>query len=120
MRWMILVGLLAVTAGCGKNEDYSVNGLDEKLKSPDPNVRYEAARKLGKYGAEAKGAVPDLVAALKDPDETVRMGAAYALGDIGREASEALPALKQALNDKDRGVREAAAYALKRVQGKKK
>jgi len=118
MRRLLLVALL-IGAGCGKKEDYSVNGLTQKLESSDPNTRYEAARKLGKYGAEAKDAVPKLIEMLKDPDANVRMGAAYALGDIGREAQSALPALKQALKDKDRSVGEAATYARKRIQAKR-
>ena len=120
MERFILLGLLVWLSGCGKgNEPYSVPGLTESLKSPDPAVRYDAVRHLGKYGSEAKDAVPALTTALADRDSAVRMAAAYALAKIGPEARDAVGALRKAARDKDSEVREAAVYALQQVQGKK-
>jgi HEAT repeat protein len=110
----------AALAGCGDGRriDYSVPTLIRTLKDPDPNMRYYAAKSLGKYGPEAADAVPDLVEALKDESALVRSGAAYALGDLGPAAAAAKPALQQTAKDADKDVRTAVAYALKRLQGK--
>jgi HEAT repeat protein len=63
-------------------------------------------------GAEAKEAVPALIAALKDQDGVVRSSAADALGRMG---GEAVPALIAALKDQDGVVRRFAADALGRM-----
>jgi HEAT repeat protein len=118
MRTFTVVVVVLLSAGCGHKggPDYSVSGLVAQLKDKDPNLRYSAARALGKYGPEAGPALPALVEALKDDSPMVRMGAAYALGDLGPDARDALPALKQRANDPDRKVREAVAYAVKRIE----
>jgi HEAT repeat protein len=56
------------------------------LKNSDANVRSNAAFALGRIGAEAKTALPQLVPLLKDSDADVRSNAAEALGRIGAEA----------------------------------
>jgi HEAT repeat protein len=121
MKRFFVIAIILVTAGCEKTEakTYSVSGLLDMLKGKDPKARYTAVSHLGKYGPEAKGAVPAIADALKDPDASVRIGAAYALARIGLDAEAAVPALKNALKDKDRKVRAGAAYALKQIQGKK-
>jgi HEAT repeat protein len=117
VRTSILICLAVLAAGCGsKQQDYSVQGQIEGLKHKDPDIRSTAATVLGKYGAEAKEAVPALTATLKDEDKHVREAAAYALAGIGRDAREALPALKEALKDRDPQVRAAAAHAVKAIQ----
>jgi HEAT repeat protein len=118
MRTFAVVVLVLLSAGCGKKggQDYSVPGLVGQLKDKNPDMRYSAARALGRYGHEAGPAVPALVEALKDESPMVRMGAAYALGDIGPDAREAVAALQQASKDRDTKVRQAAAYALKRIE----
>jgi vesicle coat complex subunit len=121
-RVLLLAVVVAGLAGCRKPVDpnYTPPALAQRLKDSDPNVRYSAARALGKYGPQAREYVPDLVQALKDRDKTVRMGAAYGLADVGPDALEAVPALKEALKDKDAEVRKAAAYALKKIEGPSK
>ena len=49
-----------------------VGKLTKLLSHPDPNVRTDAAKALGRIGPEAKDAVPTLSSALKDPDEKIR------------------------------------------------
>jgi HEAT repeat protein len=88
--------------------------LVEVLEDKDELVGSEAARALGKIGAEA--AVPSLVVALSDaPDDLVRASAAEALGQIGPRAAVAIPALIAALKHADDEVCDAAACALRKI-----
>lgn len=120
MKRCALLGLfLLVVTGCHNDDQQSVETLTESLEDDDPNVRYSAAKALGKYGPEATAAVPALADALQDQDSDVRMGAAYALAKIGPDAEDAVPALQAALKDKNKDVREAADYALKQIQAHK-
>jgi HEAT repeat protein len=118
---VLLVAVLAVAPGCrnAKHVDHSVPTLVKTLKEDaDPNMRYWAAEALGKLGAGAEAAGPDLIAALKDESKLVRMGAAYALGEV--RPPEATPALQAATKDSEKEVRDAAAFALKQFQQKGK
>lgn len=86
------------------------------LKSPDANVRLEAAQALRAMGAEAKPAVPALVAMLGDPERTVE--AAQVLTSLGPIAKEAAPALFRVVKERpvaQRDARLAAAEALPAV-----
>ncbi len=78
-------------------------------------TRQDAAIALGKLGAKAALAVPDLIVALKGSDNDVREKSAEALGLIGKEATSAVPGLLEKLNDSNEKVRQAAALALGRV-----
>jgi HEAT repeat protein len=112
---------LLIGGGCRNpgQVEHSVPSLLKTLKEDkDPNMRYYAAQSLGRFGAEAQAAVPDLVVALKDDSALVRSGAAYALGEIGD--ADGVPALKEATKDPEKDVREAAAFALKQIQQKGK
>jgi HEAT repeat protein len=82
------------------------------LDDPDPVIRWNAARTLGKIGPKAKDAVPHLVKALGQADVAVREHAAEALGDIGPEAQAAIPDLIRVLDDKEPKVRRDAARSL--------
>src|SRR5262245_11002688 len=120
---LVLLAFQIATTGCRdpRRVEYSVPSLVTTLKEDkDPNMRYWAAESLGKFGPEARSAVPDLITALKDENKMVRMGAAYALGSIG--SADAATALQEAGKDPEKEVRDAAATALKQVQqkGKKK
>ncbi len=71
---------------------------------------------LGKYGAEAAPAVPEMTAALKHKKESVRRYAAQALGGIGKAASAALPDLRaMAANETEARARDWAAEAVKKI-----
>jgi len=118
MKKLLLIGLTVLLVGCGKGtkQEYSLPNLLEKLKDPDPKIRYWAAKHLGHQGSKAADVVPTLTEALKDQDKLVRMGAAYALAEIGPDAKPAVPALQNALKDNDAKVRKGADYALKQIR----
>lgn len=82
------------------------------LGHPDPAVRWNAARALGKIGAPAKPAAAAIVAQFNDPVSLVREHAAEALGDIGPAVAETVPDLVKALQDPDWKVRKDAVRAL--------
>jgi HEAT repeat protein len=56
-------------------------------KSGQGNIRYMAARALGRLGASAKAAVPELLDLLHDEDDTVRSTARQALKRIDPQAA---------------------------------
>ena len=80
-----------------------IQGLFNELRNDNWQVRLEAAKSLGKFGAVS---VPALVKALSEDDERqVRMEAIESLGKIGSEAREALSALAKALAEEDKDMR---------------
>jgi cyclophilin family peptidyl-prolyl cis-trans isomerase len=76
----------------------------------DPGVRHEAARFLGRYGAEA---LPLLLLLLRDPSAEVRRGAVLALADAA-ELPAAAELAKLLEGEHDERVRWGAALALSR------
>jgi serine/threonine protein kinase len=85
------------------------------LSDRDANARWRAAEQLGILGAQARPAVPGMVALLQDRNEVVRWRAAEALGKIGPEARGAVSALVAALRDKPGLLTTEAAKALGRI-----
>jgi HEAT repeat protein len=87
-------------------------GLPDGLKAlqhPDASVRYRAVETLGKLGATAKFAIPELREALKDKNAAVRVKVAEALWKIEQPpASVVLPVLMSAMTEKDQRVRAQA------------
>jgi HEAT repeat protein len=75
------------------------------------NVRLWAAHGLGKMGAKAKGAIPQLEAVLKDECGLVRIETARALWRIDQHRA-AVPALAAELKDKEPCNRHRAAVML--------
>lgn len=125
IRWTLFVCivpvLLAIGCGDARRIEHSVESLTKTLREDkNPEMRYWAAESLGRFGPEARPAVPDLVEALKDDNKMIRQGVAYALGEIGD--TEAVPALQTATKDPEKDVRTAADFALKRIRnpGKKR
>ncbi|HVK14820.1 MAG TPA: HEAT repeat domain-containing protein [Gemmataceae bacterium] len=53
------------------------------LQSPEEDVRYQAAKNLGRLGRDARQAIHPLLPLLADPSPDVRRAAAEALGRIG-------------------------------------
>ena len=79
-----------------------------RLDDPDPEVRQEAARALGRIGSHE--ALDALIQRLRDPNSTIRPDAARALGQIG--SPDAVPALIEALSAGSVELEEACAQAL--------
>jgi HEAT repeat protein len=59
-----------------------VSALTERLKDPDPRIRYYAAKALGKIGPDARTAVTALKSATQDSDQDTRQAATEALKRI--------------------------------------
>lgn len=81
------------------------------------NMRIGVIRALGKFGAEAKAAVPFLAEIIRDRAlaPALRQVAAETLGNIGPAAINVLPILTEAAEDRDRRVSAAAARALTKI-----
>lgn len=96
----------------------AVTGLVAGLRSGDVGVRFKSARELGKLGAAAKPALPDLEAALKDADEDVRAVAARSLKAVKAAVVESsVQEQIVLLADKDAATRLAAAKDLEALAG---
>jgi HEAT repeat protein len=78
-------------------------------------VRWNAARTLGKIRAPAVVAVGALVDHLQDEAATIREHSAEALGDIGPPAADAVAALVSVLDDPATRVRRDAARSLGQI-----
>jgi len=68
-------------------DDQTINNLVEELQHQRPEVRWDAAVKLGKIGSRAANALPALQVALSDPDGLVRKVTQEAIAKI-TDASE--------------------------------
>jgi HEAT repeat protein len=80
----------------------------DDLRSPDPEVRAQAVKKLSV--TEDPRAVPVLLLYLGDPDQKVGLYMAQTLGNLAEE--DALAALRLALSDPNPNIRWRAAMAL--------
>jgi HEAT repeat protein len=97
--------------GTGEAKKVAPALVDAFKKEKDARVRYEIAWALGKMGADAVAAVPELTAALADKEVAYR--AAQALGEIGPAAKPAIPSLVAALAKPE--ITHVAAAALGKV-----
>jgi HEAT repeat protein len=84
-------------------------------KELDTELRWNAARTLGKLREAGVDAIPVLVDSLADEAATVREHSAEALGDIGAPAKSAVPALIAVLADPATRVRRDAARSLGQI-----
>lgn len=107
-----------------------VADLIKRLKSDQPEVRYDAARSLKKLGPKAEPAIKPLIVALEDNGDPTGAGdfpyfgprvhdaASDALVRIGPPAKAAVPALRTALMEKREShiiVRRESAKALGKI-----
>ena len=93
--------------------DAAVPALGQAVVAdPDPEVRLEAVKALGRLGPVARPAVPSLVKGMRDRVAYVRRGAAAVLGSVGPATPEGLAALINGLVDPDAGVIDNAAHSL--------
>ena len=106
--------------GFAQEQSSQVQMQIERLQSPNPKVRSNAADLLGSMGGKAKSAVPVLIAALTDKNSDVRSHVAHSLGNIGAGAKAAVPALLKALTDNVVQVRTAASWALGQMRAEAK
>lgn len=84
----------------------------QELRSPDPAMRYEAARACGELAAG--DALHELVELTEDVDSEVQEAALWALGQIGGELARGT--LEQHLNSDNEALHEAANAALNELE----
>jgi HEAT repeat protein len=88
--------------------DSALDAARAGLKSAKPQERLNALQQLGKMGAKAKKAVPDLVKLLdREPSPMIQFMTTLTLGKIG-----AVPELIRALGHRKPDVRKGAAVSL--------
>jgi hypothetical protein len=97
----------------GSKGDIALEEVLERLDDPNPEIREEAAKALGRIGAE--DAAQALIDRLKDSHSTIRIQAAQALGRIGNPA--AIPALMEGINSPSEELQEACIQALGKIGG---
>ena len=111
-RALYQVNLSAIAASEALRADESIREEITRLSDPNPAVKIEAARALGKNHAWAAHAVGALALALGDENAGVRAAALDALGKIGPRAQCVIPAVERSTHDSARSVRSAAQEAL--------
>jgi hypothetical protein len=94
--------------------------LTKILHDPQADRAYWAATLLGRLGAAAAPAVPDLIQVLGPAAPlAVRQRAAWALGQLGPAVAAASQALRLAAQDPDARLAELAGDALAVIAAKK-
>lgn len=86
--------------------------LIARLQDARPEVRADAASKLGAKGEVAAGAVQMIAALLKDGDDDVCFAAARALGRFGAPAAGHTPALLEAMQREFTPIRSEAMQSI--------
>jgi HEAT repeat protein len=90
----------------------TVPGLIWFLRTGNTQMRIHAAQELGKKGAAARDAIPDLVNAMGDPDQSLQIVAGEAVARVG-----GLPALSDAvLHNPSPDARRRAIEHLRNIQ----
>ncbi|MCX5964592.1 MAG: HEAT repeat domain-containing protein [Cyanobacteria bacterium] len=108
--WKVKV-IAAHTLGLyGKQAQSVISELSSLMQDENADVRFAAAKALGKIGS--KEVVSALAQALQDKDENVRFASAEALVKVGTDAKDAIPALTNTLRDGNWFVRSRAANAF--------
>lgn len=95
------------------SDDLAAEQVIERIHDPDPDVREEAIRALGRLRSHE--AIETLMHLLRDPTATSRAEAARALGRIGSE--QAIPHLVDAMNGASNELRQACAAAIGEIGG---
>ena len=104
-------------AATGPRAASALPQLAEALKSKDPELRWRAARAIGRIGSNKSA--ESLRPLIGDENALVRAHAIYALGQL-RVADEAtLAAIIDKLNDPDAQVRRTVVSALRNIADRK-
>ena len=98
--------------GPGSIDEGDLPTLLEKLKSPDANIRAEAADDLRYLGRKASKATALLTPLLKDVSPRVRFSAAATLLQINPRDTQPLEILARGLASPDKAERRTAARAV--------
>jgi cyclophilin family peptidyl-prolyl cis-trans isomerase/HEAT repeat protein len=101
---------LTLTALLRVRQPASVEAIAIQLRSPDPDIRWQAANALARIRDGIQTAVPGLIPLLDDTNPLVRANAARALGVA--KATQAVDALIKLLADADARVTASAINAL--------
>jgi HEAT repeat protein len=102
----------ARTEEVGAQMELAMPTLQRLVRDSDPLVREEAAKALGKMGAEANAAIPNLVVRLlQDEMPAVRRAAVEALRDMRPTPKAAIPGLIRLIEDAEAEVPLAARHA---------
>lgn len=101
----------------GRSADaYWKRTVAQELFSPDPQIRFEAARAIGEL--EFKAAVPRLIDLLEDSDREVQSAAITSLGQLGgKDARQALIAVIEGGDDVARELAQDALDELEFTSG---
>jgi HEAT repeat protein len=94
----------------------AVTPLCGALADSSAEVRWQAARALGRIGAASSGCADALLRGLQDASADVRMAAVRALPRIGVERGRLAAALEKLKDDPDGDVRTEVARALRRLR----
>ena len=105
-----LVGSMALTALLRIRQASTVEAIAAQLRSPDPNLRWQAANALARIREGIAVTAPALLPLLDDKDALVRANAARALGIA--KSTQAIEPLIKLLGDKDERVAAGAINAL--------
>lgn len=104
------IGSMALGALLRIREPSTVGAISAQLRSPDANLRWQAANALARIREGIAVAVPLLLPLLTDEEPLVRAHAARALGVA--KATQASDPLTRLLADKDERVAASAITAL--------
>lgn len=110
-----LVATMALTALLRIKQPSTVEAIAAQLRSPDADIRWQAANALARIREGIAIAVPALLTSLEDKDALVRAHTARALGVA--KAAQATDPLTRLLADKDDRVVASAINALGSIAG---
>lgn len=105
-----LIGSMALTALLRIKQASTVEAIAAQLRSPDPDLRWQAANALARIREGIAASSPALLLLLDDKDALVRVNAARALGVA--KSTQAIDPLIKLLGDKDERVVAGAINAL--------
>ncbi len=111
-RWFVVRNGVAILGEMGVEAEEAVSHITGTLANPDPRVRLESVRALGKLGGEDAEML--LVGMLNDQDPEVRAAACRSVGVL--KVEKALKPLLQLLEeDEEEDVRVGALQALGQI-----